>query len=99
MCMQDKTLAKKIDEYLKLKDQIDVLEAQMSEIKEELVNYLQEKETDTYEFVFEGSKHKFSNKIETRMTFDSKGFCENEEYKALYESFKIPSPRTVFRCK
>ena len=95
--MQDKTLAKKLTELKKVKDQIDVLEAQESTLKDELKGFLQEKGIDEYEFVFDGSKYKFSNKTETQMRFDSKWFCENEEYAKLFESYKKASPVTKFR--
>ena len=97
MCMQNKTLAAKLEELKKIKDQQDVLTAQENTLKDELKGYLQEKEIDSYEFVFENKQYKFSNKTENQMRFDSKWFCENEEYKALYESYKKVSPVTKFR--
>lgn len=97
MCMQDKTLARKLQELKKLSDQIDVLEAQVTDLKNELKGYLQEKETDSYEFLYEGAKYKFSNKVETQMRFDSKTFCENEEYAKLFEEYKKETSVTKFR--
>ncbi len=94
---KDITLAKKIEEYKNLKDQIDVLTAKVDSIKEELISDLAERGVDSYEFIFDDTKHIISYKTSNRTNFDTKAF--KEEYGKLYEQFSSVAPQSRFSCK
>lgn len=94
---KNETLAKKIEEYKNLKDQIDVINAKLDSIKEELISDLAERDTESYEFIFEDTKHTVSYKTSNRTNFDTKAF--KEEYGKLYEEFSSVIPQSRFSCK
>lgn len=94
---KNETLAKKIEEYKNLKDQMDVLSAKVDSIKEELIADLAERDVDSYEFIFDDIKHTISYKTANRTNFDTKAF--KEEYGKLYEQFSSVIPQSRFSCK
>ena len=94
---KNETLAKKIEEYKNLKDQVDVLNAKIDSLKEEFIADLTERGVDSYEFILDDVKHSVSYKTSTRTNFDTKAF--KEEYGKLYEQFSSVAPQSRFSCK
>ena len=94
---KNETLAKKIDEYQELKNQIDVLEAKVNKIKEELIADLVEREVDSYEFIVNDIKHTVSYKSFERANFDTEAF--KEKHTKLYEQYSRVNPSFRFACK
>ena len=94
---KNETLAKKIEERKALKDQIDVLEFKLKNLETELKEDMKERESEVYEFEFDGSKHKITCKTVVQNRFDSTRF--KEECPDIYNSFTKEVVINKLTCK
>lgn len=94
---KNETLAKKIKERQELKDQMDVLEFKVNAINEELKKDMTERGQESYEFEFDGEKHKISYKVFDQERFDAKKFAE--DHPELYKKYLKVSPSSRLNVK